>query len=92
MYKLLPARRSGELVLSGHWDYAQERDVDWVAGSFMMLPREVFDQTGGFDERMFMYGEDLEWCYRIRDYPHDIEISFEAFARQSIRHQLNLPA
>jgi GT2 family glycosyltransferase len=27
----------------------------------------VFDRTGGFDERLFMYGEDLEWCYRIRD-------------------------
>lgn len=66
VYKLLP-KRAGKILLGGYWDYAQERDVDWVAGAFMLLPREVFEQTGGFDERLFMYGEDLEWCYRIRD-------------------------
>jgi GT2 family glycosyltransferase len=66
IYKLLP-RRAGAILLGGYWDYEDERDVDWVAGAFMLLPREVFAQTGGFDERLFMYGEDLEWCYRIRD-------------------------
>jgi GT2 family glycosyltransferase len=30
------------------------------------MPREVFAATGGFSEEFFMYGEDLEWCYRIR--------------------------
>jgi len=65
-YKLMP-RRAPEALLGGYWHYAEERDVDWVAGAFMLLPREVFEQTGGFDERLFMYGEDMEWCYRIRD-------------------------
>jgi GT2 family glycosyltransferase len=67
-YKLLPRHRAGELLLSGYWDYDEERDVDWVAGAFMLMPREVFEATGGFDERLFMYGEDLEWCQRIRDH------------------------
>ena len=66
-YKLLSKRRQGETLLTGYWDYAEERDVDWVAGAFMLLPREVFEATGGFDERIFMYGEDMEWCHRIRD-------------------------
>jgi asparagine synthase (glutamine-hydrolysing) len=77
LYKVLSKRRGGETLLAGYWDYAEERDVDWVAGAFMLLPREVFEATGGFDERIFMYGEDMEWCYRIRDngwrvryYPH----------------------
>jgi GT2 family glycosyltransferase len=67
LYKLLGRRRSGHTLLAGYWEHDCERDVDWVAGAFMLLPREVFEQTGGFDERLFMYGEDMEWCQRIRD-------------------------
>jgi len=66
LYKLLGARAAARL-LGPHFDQESERDVDWVAGVFMLLPREVFERTGGFDERLFMYGEDLEWCRRIRD-------------------------
>jgi asparagine synthase (glutamine-hydrolysing) len=67
LYKFLsPARRAATL-LAGYWDQAEERDVDWVAGAFMLLPRAVFEKTGGFTEAYFMYGEDMEWCYRIRD-------------------------
>jgi GT2 family glycosyltransferase len=65
LYKLVP-KRAPEILLRGYWDHASERDVDWVIGAFMLLPREVFEQTGGFDERLFLYGEDREWCYRIR--------------------------
>jgi GT2 family glycosyltransferase/lipopolysaccharide/colanic/teichoic acid biosynthesis glycosyltransferase len=40
--------------------------VDAVSGSFMMVRKETFEQVGGLDESYFMYGEDLDWCYRIR--------------------------
>ncbi len=40
--------------------------VDAVSGSFMMLRRDVYEKVGGLDEAFFMYGEDLDWCYRIR--------------------------
>ncbi len=67
LYKMVSRRRAGELLLGGYWEHDEERDVDAVAGAFMLLPRTVFEQTGGFDERLFMYGEDIEWCKRIRD-------------------------
>ena len=41
--------------------------VDAISGSFMFLRREVYDQIGGLDETYFMYGEDLDWCYRVNE-------------------------
>jgi GT2 family glycosyltransferase len=41
-------------------------EVDAVSGSFMMIRREVYEKVGGLDEDFFMYGEDIDWCYRIK--------------------------
>ncbi len=39
--------------------------VDCVSGAFLMVLREVIEQVGPLDEDYFMYGEDIDWCYRI---------------------------
>ena len=49
----------------GHLSSAQNHPVEVLAGAFMMVRREVLDITGGFDERFFMYGEDIDLSYRI---------------------------
>ena len=67
LYKFLSRRRQGELLLNGYWAHDHARDVDAVWGAAMLVRREVFEQSGGFDERIFMYGEDLEWCMRVHD-------------------------
>lgn len=41
-------------------------EVDAISGSFMMIKREVYEKIGGLDESFFMYGEDLDWCYRTQ--------------------------
>ncbi len=43
----------------------ETHEVEAVAGSFMFLRREVLETAGLLDESYFMYGEDLDWCYRI---------------------------
>ena len=43
---------------------AKTTKVDWVSGSFMMVRRQVFEELGGFDETYFMYGEDVDLCWR----------------------------
>ena len=41
-------------------------EVDSVVGSFMMVRREAIQQVGLLDESFFMYGEDLDWAYRMK--------------------------
>ncbi len=42
-------------------------EVDAVSGSFMIMRRDVIDKIGYLDEDFFMYGEDLDFCYRIKE-------------------------
>jgi N-acetylglucosaminyl-diphospho-decaprenol L-rhamnosyltransferase len=65
LYRLLPRRIRGELLLGGHWDHDRERSVPMLGGAAFMARREMIEQVGGFDERFHMYGEDNEWCWRI---------------------------
>jgi GT2 family glycosyltransferase len=47
-------------------EHDQLREVDWVNGACMMVRREVIEQIGGLDEGYFIYAEEIDWCYRMR--------------------------
>jgi N-acetylglucosaminyl-diphospho-decaprenol L-rhamnosyltransferase len=65
--KLFPqSRRFGEYNLTFR-DPDLACDVDAVAGSFMLIRREVLDQLGLLDETFWMYGEDLDFCWRAKE-------------------------
>lgn len=49
-------RREGDLLLP-----------DWVAGVCMLFPWEVYRRFGGFDEKFWLYYEDVDLCCRVRD-------------------------
>lgn len=65
LYRLLPSRARGELLLGPHWDHARRRFVRRLSGAAMLVRREIIEEVGGLDERFYMYGEDLEWCLRM---------------------------
>ncbi len=50
----------------GQLNSFENHPVDVLAGAFMMVKRKVLDQTGAFDERFFMYGEDIDLSFRIQ--------------------------
>jgi N-acetylglucosaminyl-diphospho-decaprenol L-rhamnosyltransferase len=44
---------------------AAPRAVDFVIGAAMLVRRAAIREVGGMDERLFLYGEDVDWCYRM---------------------------
>lgn len=43
-----------------------EGEVDWVSGACLCLSRAACSAVGGLEERLFMYGEEPDWCWRAR--------------------------
>lgn len=48
---------------------------DWVAGMFMLFRREVFQKIGGFDQKYFLYCEDIDICYRLRQAGYQVALN-----------------
>lgn len=65
MSALLPRSRIFARYYLGHLDENHNHEVEVLSGAFMMVRKQVLDRIGGFDERFFMYAEDIDLSYRI---------------------------
>jgi GT2 family glycosyltransferase len=65
LHMIFPRSRIFADQLIGAWDHRGARDVEAVAGAFMMTPREVAREVGGLPDEVFMYHEDLAFCRRV---------------------------
>lgn len=64
--RLFPrSRRFAQYNLT-YLDEHHEAEIDAPCGAFMMVRADIRDGVGLLDERYFMYGEDLDWSYRIK--------------------------
>jgi len=75
LYKILPSpfplnRRIHPLQ---QWKYRRKHFVDWIGGAAMAIPSVVFQRVGFLDESSFMYGEDMDWCWRARSLGYEIQ-------------------
>lgn len=49
------------------WESQEKKECAWVSGAAMFIQKELFDKLGGFDEKFFMYFEDIDLCKRARN-------------------------
>lgn len=57
------------------WSHDRVRSVDWVVGAAFAVRRSAFESVGGFDERYFMYSEEVDLCRRLHDAGHIVEFA-----------------
>lgn len=64
--KIFKNDRAARDHLMIEFDHQSTREVDWVLGAAMFVRREAVDNVGMMDERFFLYFEDVDWCYRMK--------------------------
>lgn len=64
--KLAPSNDFLAKKLVAFWDHNSEREIDWARGAVLMVRRAVVEQIGLLDEQFYIYGEEIDWCWRIK--------------------------
>jgi GT2 family glycosyltransferase len=83
--KLFPNSRVVRDHLMMDWDHDSEREVDWMLGACLMVRSEAIRDVGLMDERFFMYFEDVDWCYRMKQ--HGWKVVYVPAARMRHVHR-----
>lgn len=50
----------------------EPRQVDWLVGACLLVRRAALDEVGAFDERFFMYSEEMDLCYRFNQAGYEV--------------------
>ncbi len=64
--------RDEKIISEREKKYSEIKEVDWVTGAALFIKKEVFEKIKGFDERFFLYYDDIDLCYRL---PHSVYIT-----------------
>ena len=65
LHRIFRSSRRLSGILMPDFDNSQTAEVDVLNGWFWMVRRQAVNEVGMLDERFFMYGEDIDWCYRF---------------------------
>jgi lipopolysaccharide/colanic/teichoic acid biosynthesis glycosyltransferase len=92
--KVFPNARAARDHLMLDYDHATPRKVDWLLGACLLVRREAVESVGLMDERFFLYFEDVDWCYRMKQegwavYYYPDAIVVHSYARDSAQKVIN---
>ena len=68
-------------------DKSQPCIVDWVSGCFAVVRKDFFENVSGFDERYFLYFEDVDLCRKARQFSHFVVFDPRMQIVHKARHQ-----
>lgn len=54
--------------LTTHWDHGESREIECAVGAVMLFRGETWQQLRGFDERIYIYAEEIDICWRTREH------------------------
>lgn len=66
LHRVLSRRFRGRILRGPYWPGGDQLGAGWVPGTAMIVRPQAAQQVGLLREDLFMYGEDLEWCWRMR--------------------------
>lgn len=72
-------RAKGKVFTLGNsfWPFFSMRQSDWLSGGALFIPANIFHEIGGFDERFFMYFEDMDLCVRLQKIGYKLALHTE---------------
>jgi GT2 family glycosyltransferase len=79
-------RRADALYELRWWDHEQIANLPYFQGSFMMLRTSVCNEIGGFDERFFLYGEDIDLTRRMHRVAQTLYVPFVSIIHEYRRY------
>jgi GT2 family glycosyltransferase len=66
LYKLFPKTKIFGGYHLTYLDYNTDVQVDWLIGAYFLMRREVIDTIGILDDKIYMYADDIDYCYRAK--------------------------
>ena len=66
LHRLLPADVRRRIFRGSYWTSGDQLNAGWVPGTAMIVRPAAVSTVGLMREELFMYGEDVEWCWRMR--------------------------
>lgn len=66
LHRVLPRSRLFGRPQMTWWTYDEIREVEYIKGCFLLVRREAVKEVGLLDERFYMFGEEADWCCRMR--------------------------
>lgn len=95
IHHLFPNLKTFKNYLAKDFDYSRALEVEQIMGSFILTKKEIMEKIGGFDEKFYLWFEEVDLCKRLKNAGYKIYYTPQAqithFGAQSFNQILNVP-